>query len=56
VETTDAPEVQSTAAPTKKALPPCSEITDPFEVCEPDVESGAFGAALLAALALLQMA
>merc|ERR1719238_109953 len=54
--TTDT-EVPTAAAPTEKSLPPCSEITDPFQLCEPEgeVESGAV-AVMLAALALAQIA
>jgi hypothetical protein len=49
--------VPTEAAPTELALPLCSEITDPHQLCRPDadVESGAL-AVLLAALALLQIA
>jgi len=43
--------------PTEAALPPCSEITDPFQPCTPDtdVESGAV-AAILTLLALAHIA
>jgi len=53
---TTATKVQTTASPTKKGLPPCSEISDPFEPCEADedVESGAV-AMMLAALGLLHI-
>merc|ERR1719482_2131073 len=53
-EATAVTEVQTTAAPTTKMLPPCSEISDPFEPCEDDVESGAV-ATMLVALGLLQI-
>jgi len=56
------PEPEPTAAEVQTAatlppLPPCSEITDPFEPCQPsaDVESGAV-AMMLAALGLLHIA
>jgi carbonic anhydrase len=50
-------EVQATAGPTKKPLPKCSEISDPFQPCEPDetVESGAV-AMMLAVLGLVHIA
>jgi hypothetical protein len=50
-------EVQTSATPTMTPLPPCSEITDPFEPCvgDTDVESGAV-AMMLAALAFVHIA
>jgi hypothetical protein len=63
-EPTDAPTVPTSAAPTEDlapteevpGLPPCSEISDPFQPCAPDdVESGAVSS-MLALLALAYIA
>jgi hypothetical protein len=51
------PETETSAAPTGVSLPPCSEISDPFQPCAPEtnVESGAV-AAILTLLALAHIA
>jgi carbonic anhydrase len=56
-EPTTAPTVPTSAAPTVMSLPPCSEITDPFQPCQPDsdVESGA-AVSMLALFALAHFA